>query len=99
MNDIVIKAIAATLAEVPEANVFWDPVALEAKPYTTIDVCVAVATPRGLLTPIVKGANKKNLQQVGTMPPNVLCEILSPFHLIPSDKQGCSGLGAKGTRK
>jgi len=64
LNDLVIKAIATTLAEVPEANVFWDPVTLETKPYASVDVCVAVATPRGLLTPIVKGASKKSLQQI-----------------------------------
>ena len=94
MNDLVIKAIATTLAEVPEANVFWDPVTLETKPYASVDVCVAVATPRGLLTPIVKGASKKSLQQVWTG--RAYMDLVSFFstHLLIADKQGCQGLGS-----
>ena len=43
---------------------WWDAKELEPKSFASVDVCVAVATPRGLLTPIVKDANKKSLQQV-----------------------------------
>ncbi|GAX79200.1 hypothetical protein CEUSTIGMA_g6640.t1 [Chlamydomonas eustigma] len=64
LNDIVLKAIATALAEVPEANCFWDSKAQEAKQFNTVDVCVAVATEKGLITPIVKGADKKSLQQI-----------------------------------
>ncbi len=64
INDLVIKAIARTLVDVPEANCGWDAAKLEAKPFASVDICVAVATERGLMTPIVKGANGKSLQEV-----------------------------------
>ena len=64
VNDIVLKAIAAALADVPQANAFWDTKAQEARVFPAVDVCVAVATERGLITPIVKGADKKSLQQI-----------------------------------
>lgn len=63
-NDLVMKSIGAALAEVPEANAYWDNASQEAKLFASVDVCVAVATPGGLITPIVKGADKKSLREV-----------------------------------
>mmetsp|Transcript_30052 Transcript_30052/g.66579 ORF Transcript_30052/g.66579 Transcript_30052/m.66579 type:complete len:621 (-) Transcript_30052:556-2418(-) len=64
VNDFVLKAVAAALREVPEANVFWDSKAGAASPFTSVDISVAVATDRGLITPIVKNADKKSLQEI-----------------------------------
>jgi pyruvate dehydrogenase E2 component (dihydrolipoamide acetyltransferase) len=45
-------------------NVFWDEKEEIAKSFAGIDISVAVATEGGLITPIVKDADKKGLSQV-----------------------------------
>jgi pyruvate dehydrogenase E2 component (dihydrolipoamide acetyltransferase) len=52
VNDLVVKAVAAAHARVPEMNVTWTPDAV--RRYSTADVAVAVATDRGLMTPVVR---------------------------------------------
>lgn len=64
VNDCIVRAVALALADVPAANALWDAAAECAVPAPGVDVCVAVATEGGLLTPIVKGADAKSLQQV-----------------------------------
>ena len=54
VNDFVIKAAAATLRQVPEANCVWAGGAAEQAFIITVDVSVAVATDGGLITPIIK---------------------------------------------
>jgi len=62
VNDFVIKAVALALMKVPAANAsFSEDVILRWK---TADVAVAVALDDGLITPIIKGAEKKG---VGTI--------------------------------
>jgi pyruvate dehydrogenase E2 component (dihydrolipoamide acetyltransferase) len=62
INDMVIKAAAATLRSVPEVNASWteDGMAL----YDDIDVSVAVAIPDGLITPIIRKADTKGLATI-----------------------------------
>jgi pyruvate dehydrogenase E2 component (dihydrolipoamide acetyltransferase) len=64
VNDFVVRAAALALRDVPEANAFWDGVAGAAVAQPGVDVCVAVATDGGLITPIVKGADGKGLAQI-----------------------------------
>lgn len=59
VNDFVIKAVAAALKKVPAANATWTDEAVLR--YTNIDISVAVATPDGLITPIIRNADKKGL--------------------------------------
>ncbi len=54
MNDCVLRAVALALRDVPAAAVYWDEVQGAAAPFASIDISVAVATERGLITPIVK---------------------------------------------
>ncbi len=62
VNDFVIKASALALKKVPMANVsFAGDKLLQ---YQTIDISVAVAIPDGLITPIIKQADKKGLGQI-----------------------------------
>lgn len=63
-NDFVIRAVALALAEVPAANARWDAAAGAAVPAGSVDVSVAVATDKGLITPIVAAANTKTLSQI-----------------------------------
>jgi pyruvate dehydrogenase E2 component (dihydrolipoamide acetyltransferase) len=64
VNDFVLKAVASALAEVPSANCLWDAGAGDRAAAPAIDVSVAVATDRGLITPIVRAANTKSVAQV-----------------------------------
>ncbi|MBM7508504.1 pyruvate dehydrogenase E2 component (dihydrolipoamide acetyltransferase) [Nocardioides salarius] len=52
LNDLVVKAVAAAHERVPEMNVVWTAEATRA--FSTSDIAVAVATDRGLLTPVVR---------------------------------------------
>ncbi len=62
VNDFVVKAAAMALKAYPPANVSWTNEAVHQ--FLKADVSVAVATPNGLMTPIVKAAEDKGLQQI-----------------------------------
>ncbi|MGP1253379.1 MAG: pyruvate dehydrogenase complex dihydrolipoamide acetyltransferase [Kiloniellales bacterium] len=64
VNDFVIRAAALALRQVPEANAAFDPSGLVF--FEQADISVAVATPAGLITPIVKAADGKGLAQIST---------------------------------
>jgi pyruvate dehydrogenase E2 component (dihydrolipoamide acetyltransferase) len=52
LNDLVVKAVAAAHARVPQMNVVWTPDAV--RTFASVDVAVAVATEGGLVTPVVR---------------------------------------------
>ena len=56
VNDIVIKSAALALRDVPITNSKFDVKAAAVKNGNTVDISVAVATPNGLITPIVTTA-------------------------------------------
>ncbi len=62
VNDFVIRAAALALKQVPGANASFDPSGILL--YQHADVSVAVATPGGLITPIVKAAETKGLATI-----------------------------------
>jgi pyruvate dehydrogenase E2 component (dihydrolipoamide acetyltransferase) len=62
VNDFVIKAAALALKKVPRANASWSEDAILR--WESCDIAVAVALEDGLITPIIKGAEKKGLQQI-----------------------------------
>ncbi len=62
VNDFIVKAVAKALVEVPEANAQWTDDAIWQ--FNTVDVAVAVATPGGLITPIVRYADTKGLAAI-----------------------------------
>jgi pyruvate dehydrogenase E2 component (dihydrolipoamide acetyltransferase) len=62
VNDFVIKAAALALRKVPQANASWTEDAVRL--YDNVDISVAVATPEGLITPIVRNADKKGLATI-----------------------------------
>jgi len=65
VNDFIIKASAMALRDVPEVNATFDS---ESKVQRTffdrIDISVAVATPTGLITPIVPSTNAMSLTEI-----------------------------------
>jgi pyruvate dehydrogenase E2 component (dihydrolipoamide acetyltransferase) len=64
VNDFMIKALAAALIEVPNCNVMYTPTELIT--FGRADISVAVSTPTGLITPIVKDASNRSLSAIST---------------------------------
>lgn len=62
VNDFIIKASAMALKAYPAANVSWTDDAIHQ--YVNADISVAVSTPTGLITPIVKAAEQKGLVDI-----------------------------------
>ncbi len=59
VNDLVVKATAFALRQFPAVNSAFHGDFI--REHSNIDICVAVAIPDGLITPIVKDADKKGL--------------------------------------
>ncbi|QIL02086.1 pyruvate dehydrogenase complex dihydrolipoamide acetyltransferase [Sphingomonas sinipercae] len=64
VNDLLIKALAQALIEVPECNVSFAGDSLIK--YSRADISVAVSIPGGLITPIVAGADGKSVSAIAT---------------------------------
>jgi pyruvate dehydrogenase E2 component (dihydrolipoamide acetyltransferase) len=66
VNDLLIKAVAAAARKVPAANSSWRTIDGEVvvRQHNVVDVSVAVATPVGLMTPIVKNAHASGLESI-----------------------------------
>jgi pyruvate dehydrogenase E2 component (dihydrolipoamide acetyltransferase) len=62
VNDMIIKAVALALKQVPEANASYTPEGIAM--HHNADVAVAVAIDGGLITPIVRKAETKSLAQI-----------------------------------
>ena len=62
VNDFVIAAAAAAFREVPEANVTWSDDGLLA--HENVDISIAVATDGGLVTPVLRGADRLRLSEL-----------------------------------
>lgn len=87
VNDFIIKAAAVTLKEMPEVNVTWSgdgPQALD-----SIHISIAVATDRGLITPIIKDAANKGVQEISANA-KALAQKARDGKLLPEEYQGGS---------
>jgi len=62
INDMVIKAAAATLRKVPTVNASWTDDGMVF--YDDVDISVAVSIPDGLITPIIRQADTKGLATI-----------------------------------
>jgi len=62
VNDLVIKAVALALRDIPEANVSWTEGGMVK--HKRADVGVAVSIPGGLITPIVRQSDSKTLSAI-----------------------------------
>jgi pyruvate dehydrogenase E2 component (dihydrolipoamide acetyltransferase) len=63
LNDLVVKAVGVAQERVREMNVTWTPDAV--RRYRTVDIAVAVATDRGLLTPVIRDVGSLSVTSVG----------------------------------
>ena len=64
VNDLVVKAAAWALKDVPEANVSWIDDAI--RRYDHVDMSVAVALPTGLITPVLRGVDQMSVSEVSS---------------------------------
>lgn len=62
LNDLIIRACAAALRRVPECNAQYSEEAILI--HRRVDISVAVAVPDGLITPVVRDADKKSVRAI-----------------------------------
>ncbi|KAL9539494.1 hypothetical protein MBANPS3_010223 [Mucor bainieri] len=87
VNDFVVKASALALKSVPEVNAAWQGDFI--RQYNSADICVAVATPAGLITPIVTAAETKGLSTISSQVKD-LATRARDGKLAPQEYQGGS---------
>ena len=85
VNDLLIKALAISLMEVPDCNVSFAGDMLVK--YKRADISVAVAIPGGLITPIIKGADTKGIAAIATEAKD-LAQRAKEGKLMPDEYQG-----------
>jgi pyruvate dehydrogenase E2 component (dihydrolipoamide acetyltransferase) len=97
INDFLIKACASALKAHPDVNAAWMDTFI--RRYNYVDISVAVATPNGLITPIVQDADIKGLKAISG-DAKVLYAKARAGTLQPSEFQGgtftISNLGSFG---
>ena len=99
VNDLVIKAAAIALKQVPEANASYSPEGIAM--HHNADIAMAVAIDGGLITPIIRKAETKGLAQIAVEAKD-LAERARTRKLKPEEFQGgtfsISNLGMMGIK-
>jgi pyruvate dehydrogenase E2 component (dihydrolipoamide acetyltransferase) len=85
VNDLLIKALARALIEVPECNVSFQGDQLIR--FSRADIAVAVSIEGGLITPIVTGADSKSVSAISAEM-NDLATRAKAGKLAPNEYQG-----------
>jgi len=97
VNDFIIKAAALALRHHPNVNASWGDEAITQ--HGEIHVGVAVSTPEGLITPVIRNADQKSVTDIATEV-RALAEKAKNRKLRPEEYQGStftiSNLGAWG---
>ena len=100
VNDLIIKASAMALRDVPEANVSWMGEAIYQ--YNNVDVAVAVSIDNGLITPLIRNADHKTISQISSEM-KILVQRARTTGLAPHEFQGggfcISNLGMFGVKQ
>ncbi|MCT2401714.1 pyruvate dehydrogenase complex dihydrolipoamide acetyltransferase [Novosphingobium mangrovi (ex Huang et al. 2023)] len=85
VNDLLIKAMALALVEVPDANVQFG--GDELHRFSRADISMAVAIDGGLITPVIKGADTLSVSGIAKAA-KVLAQKARDGKLVPEDYQG-----------
>ncbi len=100
VNDLAIKAAAIALMKVPDANVGYSEDGI--RRYKNADISVAVASEKGLITPIIRNANGKGLAAI-SIEMKELAQKANDGKLMPEEYQGgsfsISNLGMFGVKQ
>lgn len=98
LNDLVIKAVAHTHQLVPAMNVIWTPDAVRS--FTSVDIGVAIASPRGLVTPVLRSVDRSGIAVIAAAVKD-LAERAGAGRLTPQELEGgtttVTNLGMFGT--
>lgn len=62
VNDLILKTVSAAFEDVPKANVIWADSYI--RQYSDVDISIAVASDKGLITPVARGVNNLTLVQL-----------------------------------
>lgn len=89
VNDMVIKAAALALRDLPDVRRKWDAKSSSLTDPDQVDIAVAVATPNGLITPIVTGADKRGCADINAAVRD-LAGRAKENKLMPEEYQGGS---------
>lgn len=87
VNDLIIRASAMALKDVPHANASWSDDGIMF--YNNVDVAVAVAIDGGLITPVIRNADQKRLLSLSSEM-KVLAQKAREGKLKPEEFQGGS---------
>lgn len=97
VNDFVVRAAALALLHHPNVNASWGDEAITQ--HGEVHVGIAVATPEGLITPVVRNADRKSIVDIAAEV-RALAERAKNRKLMPNEYQGStftiSNLGAWG---
>ena len=100
VNDLLIKALAKALVQVPKCNVSF--AGDELRKYSRADISVAVAAPSGLITPIIVDAGSKAVSAI-SIEMKALADKAKQGKLQPHEYQGgtasLSNLGMFGIKQ
>lgn len=66
INDFIVRAVALSLRQHPEVNSGYNSVTPAIIRFKTIDIAIAVSLPDGLITPIVRHADYKNVGEISS---------------------------------
>ena len=99
INDLLIKCVATALTKHPEVNINWSDEGI--LQFQNADISIAVATDAGLITPIIKKANEKTVEEISSDAKR-LSDLAHNNKLMPEDYQGgtfsISNLGMLGIK-
>ncbi len=87
INDFLVRALALALRAFPDVNASWGETVL--LQHNSVDVAVAVATEGGLITPIVRNADRKGLAEISAAV-RELAGRAKQGKLMPEEYQGGS---------
>ncbi len=97
VNDFILKAVATALAQVPAVNCAFDVDSIVH--FANVNVAVAIAIEDGLVTPVIRNADRKSLQEMHVAVKD-LAERAKKMRLQPNEFEGgtmtVSNLGAYG---
>ena len=87
VNDILLKTAAEALVRHPEVNASWDRDAIQY--HGRVDIGIAVALEGGLITPVVRDADRKGLRSIASDAADLI-ERARARKLLPEEYQGAT---------
>ncbi len=97
VNDILLKTAAEALVRHPQVNASWDEDAIQF--HGSVDLGIAVAVDGGLITPVLRAADRKGLRRISLESADLI-ERARARKLVPEEYQGAtfsvSNLGMSG---